>query len=437
MKTNAINDSEMEPTLMKAAVYSSSSPYGVEVVDRYYPTIKTYPFAESKKSIIALLFQYVWKVAVSVLMHPPKKFVICEVKCAAVNPVDAKWLYGDKVPQPFFPLVKKIFNGRICGIDFAGVVVEAPDGCGFSVGDEVFGSIPPTEMVAGEGGGSFAEAVRCPTDCIHFKPENMSWEAASAVPLVGLTVLQAFRDAKLQAGQHVCIVGASGGTGHVAVQLAKAMGARVTAICGHRNFDFVAQLGADSIIAYDSNNDLNKNDDEGDDVDGDGNDFMVKKLGQVCEEHGAFDVVFDTVTSHDSRDRNFNYEHRMKSTTTTTTTTTTTSSTQPTSQVRLLHPWSTYICLGGDTVDWFLAHLKRFLGVDLFPRGHMLFWVRLAGSGGVCGGDLSTLKAFCEQRHLAVHVNSIHPLTSEGMQKAFQLQLSRHVVGKIVIRVKA
>jgi NADPH:quinone reductase-like Zn-dependent oxidoreductase len=233
----------------------------------------------------------------------------------------------------------------------------------------------------------------------------MSWEAASAVPLVGLTVLQAFREAKLQANQHVCIVGASGGTGHVAVQLAKAMGARVTAICGHRNFEFVTQLGADSIIAYDSNKDEDSN--------GRGDDFVVKKLGQVCEEHGAFDVVFDTVTSQDPRDRNFNYERRIKATSSSSSSS---SSRQPMSQVRLLHDRSTYICLGGVTMDWFLAHLKRFLSVDLFPRGHMLFWVRLAGNGSVCGGDLSILKTLCEQRRLAVHVNSIHPLTSSKLE---------------------
>ena len=421
MKTT---DSGMKPKLMKAAVYSYTSPYGVEVVDQYYPTINPSQLAaESKKSIIALLFKYIGKMISTVLIRPiVTKCVICEVKCAAVNPVDTKWLYGDKLPLPFFPLVKKVLNGRMCGIDFAGVVVEAPDGCGFSPGDEVFGSIPPTKIVVGESGGSFAEVVRCPADCIHLKPENMSWEAASAVPLVGLTVLQAFREAKLQANQHVCVVGASGGTGHVAVQLAKAMGARVTAICGHRNLEFVSQLGADSIIAYDS-----KDDDKNEGGNENGDDYVVKKLGQVCAEHGAFDVVFDTVTSQDPRDRNFNYERRMKAR----------SSRQSMSQVRLLHERSTYISLGGDSMDWILAHLKRFLGVDLFPRGRMLFWVRLAGNGGVCGGDLSILKTLCEQRRLAVHVNSIHPLTSQGMQRAFQLQLSRHVVGKIVIRVNA
>lgn len=405
-----------KPKLLKAAVYSIPSSYGVEVVDRYYPSLSLTPCAESKDSFVKLLFLTIWKIFDRVLnvlrpLPPSNKYVICEVKCAAVNPVDAKWLYGDKVPQFFLPLVKKILDGRICGIDFAGVVTEVPDECGFSVGDEVFGTMPPTDMMAEGGAGSFAEAVRCPADCIHLKPKNMSWEAASAVPLVGLTVLQAFREANLQAGQHVCVVGASGGTGHVAVQLAKATGARVTAICGQRNVDFVGQLGADSIIAYDSYNDQHG------DRTADNSDMVGKKLALVCAAHGAFDVVLDTVTSHDARDRNFNYERRMQS-------------------ARLLHDRSTYICLGGGAVDWLLAHTKRFLGVDLFPRGRTLFWVHLAGNGGPSGGDLSVLKTLCEQHRLAVHLHSSYPLTSEGVQKAFQLQLTRHVVGKIVIRVK-
>jgi hypothetical protein len=60
----------------------------------------------------------------------------------------------------------------------------------------------------------------------------------------------------------------------------------------------------------------------------------------------------------------------------------------------------------------------------------------LAGNGGPSGGDLSVLKTLCEQHRLAVHLHSSYPLTSEGVQKAFQLQLTRLVVGKIVIRVK-
>jgi len=129
------------------------------------------------------------------------------------------WGRQAKVPQFFLPLVKSVLDGRISGIDFAGVVTKAPDGCGFSVGDEVFGTVPPTEMMAEGGTGSFAEAVRCPADCINHKPRNMSWEAASAIPLVGLTVLQAFREANLQSGHHVWSCSRAAGQIRVNVRL--------------------------------------------------------------------------------------------------------------------------------------------------------------------------------------------------------------------------
>ena len=130
-----------------------------------------------------------------------------QVHAAGVNPVDAKKLYGDKAPVALHPLVEWFIEGRICGIDFSGVVEAVPDGsdCGFKVGDEVYGEMPPFV-------GAFAEYVLAYSDFIALKPTNLSHPSAAALPLAGLTVLQAFEDTSLQPGQRVCVIGASGGT---------------------------------------------------------------------------------------------------------------------------------------------------------------------------------------------------------------------------------
>jgi NADPH:quinone reductase-like Zn-dependent oxidoreductase len=114
-----------------------------------------------------------------------------------------------------------VIAAHICGIDFNGVVTKAPAGCAFAVGERVFGVVPPL-------GGTWAEYVRVPTDCIARMPEALSFMEASALPLVGLTALQAFEDNHLAAGQHVLVLGASGGAGQCAVQIAKSKGAAVT-----------------------------------------------------------------------------------------------------------------------------------------------------------------------------------------------------------------
>ncbi len=94
-------------------------------------------------------------------------------------------------------------HGRICGIDFSGVVVDAPPGCGFQRGDKVFGTIPPFV-------GSFAEYVRAPTDFIAHVPTNVSMAQAAVLPLVGLTTLQCFDDIEQDTkvplkGRHVLV----------------------------------------------------------------------------------------------------------------------------------------------------------------------------------------------------------------------------------------
>jgi NADPH:quinone reductase-like Zn-dependent oxidoreductase len=128
------------------------------------------------------------------------------------------------------------------GRSFAGTVEAVGQGAkGFAAGDEVFGVCD----------GSFAEYVRASVDKLALKPATLSFEHAAAVPVSGLTALQAVRDhGRVQAGERVLIVGASGGVGTFAVQIAKAFGAEVTGVCSTAKVDAVRALGADRVVDY-------------------------------------------------------------------------------------------------------------------------------------------------------------------------------------------
>lgn len=128
------------------------------------------------------------------------------------------------------------------GRSLAGTVeAVGADVTGFKPGDEVFGIC----------GGSFAEYVSVRPDKLVPKPANLSFGEAAAVPISGLTALQAVRDqGRVQAGQKVLIVGASGGVGTFAVQIAKAYGADVTGVCSTAKVDAVRAVGADHVIDY-------------------------------------------------------------------------------------------------------------------------------------------------------------------------------------------
>ena len=115
----------------------------------------------------------------------------------------------------------------------------------FQPGDEVFGDL------SGCGSGAFAEYVSVPENVLAMKPTRLTFEEAATVPVSAVTALQGLRDQGLiQPGQKVLINGASGGVGTFAVQIAKAFGAEVTAVCSTRNVDMVRSIGADHVIDY-------------------------------------------------------------------------------------------------------------------------------------------------------------------------------------------
>lgn len=167
--------------------------------------------------------------------------VLVKVHAAATNP--SNWhrmegkipmirkMYGD--PQPTDPAM---------GGDFAGTVVAVgKDVTRFSVGDAVFGAAR----------GALAEyAIAFEKNLVH-KPERISFVDAAAIPTGGLTALQGLRDhGHITSGQHILIIGASGGVGIYAVQIAKFFHTHVTAVCSTRNIDMVKRLGADEVIDY-------------------------------------------------------------------------------------------------------------------------------------------------------------------------------------------
>jgi NADPH:quinone reductase-like Zn-dependent oxidoreductase len=130
------------------------------------------------------------------------------------------------------------------GFDVAGVVVAVgADVTRFAPGDEVFGIAR----------GSFAEFAAAPEDKLAHKPASLTFEQAAAMPISGITALQGLTDTgRLEAGQRVLIVGASGGVGTYAVQIAKALGAAVTGVCSTSKVDLVRSIGADHVIDYET-----------------------------------------------------------------------------------------------------------------------------------------------------------------------------------------
>ena len=168
--------------------------------------------------------------------------VLVRVRATSVNPADWHALTGTPlIARPAFGL-RRPKDERL-GNDFAGTVESTGKNVTrFRAGDEVFGATSQ----------SFAEYVSVPQDRgIVSKPENVGIEEAASVGVAGVTALQALRHhGRLQPGQRVLINGASGGVGTFAVQIAKALGANVTAVCSTRNVELVRSLGADRVVDY-------------------------------------------------------------------------------------------------------------------------------------------------------------------------------------------
>jgi NADPH:quinone reductase-like Zn-dependent oxidoreductase len=166
--------------------------------------------------------------------------VLVRVRASSVNRGDFYTVTG----SPWFArIMMGGFQPKspLIGTDFAGIVeAVGKDVTGFAPGDEVFGGRS----------GAFAEYVMVKNGIAH-KPSSIAFEEAAAVPVAALTALQALRDkGAAQPGEHVLVNGASGGVGTYLVQIAKALGTRVTAVCSTRNVETARSLGADRVVDY-------------------------------------------------------------------------------------------------------------------------------------------------------------------------------------------
>lgn len=172
--------------------------------------------------------------------HPDAGEILVRVHAATVNPKDTFIRKGR-----FRRFTGKTFP-QGTGFDFAGEIAELGANVnGFSVGDAVFG------MLEGWHGGTCAEYVVAKPSQMGIKATTASFEESASMPLVTLTALQALRDeGNIKAGDRVCINGASGGVGSMAVQIAKIYGAHVTALASPSNHDFLKSIGADVCIDY-------------------------------------------------------------------------------------------------------------------------------------------------------------------------------------------
>jgi NADPH:quinone reductase-like Zn-dependent oxidoreductase len=257
---------------------------------------------------------------------------------------------------------------KILGFDIAGRVEAVGKAVTqFKPGDEVFGDLSEC------GFGAFAEYACPPESALVHKPINASFEEAATVPGAALTALQGLRDiGQIQPGQRVLINGASGGVGSFAVQIAKILGAEVTAVCSTKKMEKLRSLGADHIIDY-TQTDITQ----------------ARKQYDLMLDAAAFRSVFDYLPG--------------------------------------LVPQGTYVMVGGSTV-W-LFQVLLFGAVISRISGRKVKGLVVKPNQT----DLLTLKAWIEAGKLTPLIDQCYPL-SELPTAIHQLE-QRQVTGKVAIRV--
>lgn len=169
--------------------------------------------------------------------------LVVDVRAAAVNAADWHIMRGEPrlARLDFSTFGLRAPRQRVRGSDFAGVVRAVGAAVtGFAVGDEVFG----------EGSGSFAEQVVAKAEATAAKPPEIGFEEAATLPMAGTTALLLLRSGGVESGRTVLVNGASGGVGTFAVQIARARGAHVTAVCSTRNVEQARSLGAHEVVDY-------------------------------------------------------------------------------------------------------------------------------------------------------------------------------------------
>ncbi len=177
---------------------------------------------------------------------PTASQILVKVEASAINPIDWKLLSGS------FRAIMPVKFPAIPGFDLAGEVIDVGAAVTqFRIGDRIYACQDIKQL------GTAAEYTVVEEHLAALIPEGLSAGEAAGIPLAGLTALQGLRNCGgLNAGEHVLIVGGSGGVGHYALQIAKAMDTNVTAVCSTGNVEMVRDLGADTVIDYNKQTDF-------------------------------------------------------------------------------------------------------------------------------------------------------------------------------------
>jgi NADPH:quinone reductase-like Zn-dependent oxidoreductase len=292
--------------------------------------------------------------------------VLVRVHATSVNRGDWYTMAGRPyVGRPMMGLRKP--KSPLFGGDFAGTVeAVGEDVSGLRPGDEVFGSRV----------GAFAEYV-CARVAVVPKPAHLTLEEAAAAPVAMLTALQGLRDhGRLQPGQKVLVNGASGGVGTFAVQIAKALGGEVTAVCSTRNVEQARSLGADHVVDYTRE------------------DFT----------HGGrrYDLLFDNAGSRSWRECR-----------------------------RVLEPHATVVLVGGESSNRLLGPLGHVLGMKLASlpsRRKSGFFVAKFNKP-----DMAVLRELLETKQVTPVIDRRYELSE--IAEALRYMGEGHARGKIVVRV--
>ncbi len=302
---------------------------------------------------------------------PADDQILVRVRAAAINPLEWHRVRGTPYVMRLGEGIGAPTDPRL-GIDYAGeVVAVGADVTRFRPGDAIFGGRD----------GALAEYVAAKADgSVTLKPANVSFEQAAGAYVAGVTALQALRDGvAIGPGQKVLINGASGGVGTFAVQIAKAMGAEVTAVCSTRNVDLVRSLGADHVVDYTTA------------------DFT--QTGQ------RYDVVMDNVANRPVLDVR-----------------------------RILKPEGRYLLVGGggpDANPWigaFVAPLKAWF-ISLFVDQDLKFFLSHGGQE-----DLIELARLMEEGKVSPVVDRTYRL--DEIQEAMRYLETGRARGKVVLKME-
>jgi len=288
------------------------------------------------------------------------------VRAASLNPYDWHIYRGDPyLARLMFGLLRP--GHRVVGADVAGHVD--------AIGEEVTDLAPGDAVYGSIGRGACGEYAVAPVSALALKPLKATFEHAAALPMATITALQGLRDARVGPGSRVLVIGASGGVGHLAVQIARILGAeRVVAVCSGRNADWVAALGADRVIDYTAQS--------------------------VLDADERFDVIFDTVATTSLK--------RLRA---------------------VMAPGGVYVPVGGVQRGGPLGPALAIFGA--VASGRLLRRKVVQFTASINVADLEEAARWVDQGLLTPTIDTVYPL--ERYAEALTKLENQHAAGKLVV----